>query len=99
MDSIPTVAETTENAVYKIDDVVYKDNNVVINYDGISGDEYDYNINFTVENLTEKILAIQISEMSINGYMVDTMCSIEIAPGKKHRMEWKFGQKMRKNIL
>lgn len=62
---------------------IYTDENVVILYNGMSGNEKEYRFNYTIENLTDKTLIVQVRETSINGYMVDPMCSIEIAPGKK----------------
>ena len=62
---------------------IYKDENVIITYTGMSGEENEYKFNYTIENLTEKTLIVQTRETSINGFMVDPMCSIEIAPGKK----------------
>lgn len=62
---------------------IYTDENVVILYNGMSGNEREYSFNYTIENLTDKTLIVQVRETSINGYMVDPMCSIEIAPGKK----------------
>lgn len=63
--------------------VVYQDENIIITWIGLSGKESEYKIKFTVENLSEKTLNVQLRETSINGFMVDPTCSIEIAPGKK----------------
>ncbi len=65
--------------------VIYQDKTVVITYKGLTESKYGngYEINFEVENLTEKTLTIQLRETSINGIMVNPMCSIDIAPGKK----------------
>ncbi len=38
-----------------------------------------------VENKSNRTLEVQVREMAINGFMVDPVCSIEIAPGKKAR--------------
>lgn len=63
--------------------VVYQDENIIISYTGITGKESNYDVNFIIENLSDKTLIIQVRETSINGFMVDPMCSIEIAPEKK----------------
>lgn len=63
--------------------IVYQDENVIITYTGISGREHEYQINLLIENLSDKEYMIQARATSINGFMVDPICSIEIAPGKK----------------
>lgn len=72
--------ESIENSDERI---VYQDENIIISYTGITGKESNYDVNFIIENLSDKTLIIQVRETSINGFMVDPMCSIEIAPGKK----------------
>lgn len=75
----------TEEAKSKTTDVLYQDENIIISYDKISEKSiYDgYNIDFIVENRSSRTLTVQVRETSINGYMVEPVCSIEIAPGKK----------------
>lgn len=69
------------------DKILYQDENVIIIYEGITegslGNGYD--ICITVENLSQRTLTIQCRETSINGYMVEPICSIEVASGKKNR--------------
>ncbi len=65
--------------------VVYKDRNVSISYTGLSGYILGYEIDLEVENLSNRSLTIYNAETSINGYMSDASCYIEIAPGKKIR--------------
>lgn len=65
------------------DTLIYQDENIIVTYNGISGKENSYDINFVIENLSDKTLIIQVRETSINGFMVNPICSIEIAPGKK----------------
>lgn len=69
--------------------VLYQDENVIITYDGISEGSWGggYDINLTVENLSQRTLTVQCRETSINGYMVEPICSIEVASGKKSRDE------------
>lgn len=62
---------------------LYTDENVSIWYTGMIGDDSEYDINFIIENCSEETITIQVRETSINGFMVDPMCSIDIAPGKK----------------
>lgn len=67
----------------KEEKIIYQDESVIITYKGLTGEESKYKINFMIENLSEKTLSVQLRETSINGFMVEPMCSIEIAPGKK----------------
>lgn len=62
---------------------IYEDENVIIYYTGITGDENDYDVNFIVENLSNRTITVQVRETSINEIMVNPTCSIEVAPGKK----------------
>lgn len=62
---------------------IYRDENVIISYTGITGDEDYYNVNFIVENLSNRTMTVQVRETSINGIMVTPICSIEVSPGKK----------------
>lgn len=64
-------------------DVVYQDEEVIITYDGIGERSRGYEIKLIVENISDQTLTVQARETSINGFMVDPMCSIEVAPGKK----------------
>lgn len=65
---------------------VYRDNNVVISYDGMyRNDSFldGYNIKLIVENLSDKTYTVSCTETSVNGYMADPLCAMEVAPGKK----------------
>lgn len=62
---------------------VYQDDNVRIYYRGIKSNYMGYQFDLMVENLTNRTLTVQVRETSINGFMVDPICSIDIAPGKK----------------
>lgn len=62
---------------------IFQDENIKIEFTGISGKENEYKVNFIIENLSGRTLIVQPRETSINGFMVDPICSMEIAPGKK----------------
>lgn len=79
----PTIKPTVTPTLVPKNKLIYKDENVSITYTGISGEEDDYNINFLIENTSDRTLEIQVRETSINGFMVDPICSMEIAKGKK----------------
>ena len=76
---------TKQSTNNKNDNVLYQDDNVVIIYQGISESFWGYDFDLMVENKSNRTLEVQVREMSINGFMVDPVCSIEIAPGKKAR--------------
>lgn len=63
--------------------VIYSDENVIIKYAGVDGKDSEYKIKFSIENLSDKTLTIQLRESSINGIMARVICSIDVAPGKK----------------
>ncbi len=72
------------------DAVVYQDENVIIHYNGMSENGDNYDVNFTIENLSSKTLCVQFRETSINDFMVVPIGSIEIAPGKKAKDSMKI---------
>lgn len=75
---------TVKHPEIKVDKTtVYEDNNVSIVFTGITGDDDGYDINLEIQNLSSRSLEVQVNETSINGYMVDPTCSIEVAAGKK----------------
>lgn len=64
--------------------ILYQDDLVTITYDGIDGEESDYDIKVIIENTsTDHTLTVQARETSINGFMVKPLFSAEVAPGKK----------------
>lgn len=65
------------------ENVIYQDESIIITYNGVTGVENRYDVNFIIENLSDKTLTVQVRETSINGFMVDPICSIKVAPGKK----------------
>ncbi len=79
----PTIAPTITPTLAPKNKLIYKDENVSITYTGISGEENDYDINFLIENTSNKTLEIQVRETSINSFMVDPICSMEVASNKK----------------
>lgn len=80
----PTISPTNTPSPPKEESrEIYRDRNVIISYTGITGDEDYYNVNFIVENLSNRTITVQVRETSINGIMVNPVCSIEVASGKK----------------
>lgn len=76
-------AQAKQSDNIQSDKVLYQDDNIVITYQGISENYYGYDFNLFVENKSNRTLTVQVREMSINGFMVSPVCSIEIAPRKK----------------
>lgn len=62
---------------------MYQDDLLTITYDGMKESNMGYKVNFVIENTSDQKLTVQVRDTSINGIMIDPMCSIEVAPGKK----------------
>lgn len=77
-----TESEIEENMQLK-EEIIYQDQNIIITYKGISGEEDEYDFNIIVENLSDRTIEVQTRETSVNGFMVDPWCSIEVSPNKK----------------
>ncbi len=69
----------------KIEKIIYQDENVRIYEESIDVDDYPdvYNINVTIENLTNKKIEMYMYDTSVNGYMVEPIFASEIMPNKK----------------
>ena len=78
-----SVESNTESDAEKEKNIVYDDENVTIYYTGISEDYSGYDINLLVENKSSRTLCLYCRETSVNSFMIDPSCSIEISPGKK----------------
>lgn len=63
--------------------VLYEDDEIIITFTGISGKENNYKVDFLIENISDRDLEVQVRDTSINGFMVDPICSMEVASGKK----------------
>ena len=77
-------AEQEENSTGRW--TIYSDSNVIISYDGMYRDDSfigGYNVKLIVENLSDKTYTVTCTETSVNGYMANPLCAMEVAPGKK----------------
>lgn len=65
--------------------VIFEQDGIIITAAGLDfdGSFMGPEIKFLIENNTEKNLCIQAKNVSINGYMVETLMSTEISAGKK----------------
>lgn len=70
--------------------VLYEDDEIIITFTGISGKENDYQVDFLIENISDRDLEVQVRDTSINGFMVDPICSMEVASGKKTKDSMKI---------
>lgn len=70
--------------------VLYEDGEIIITFTGISGKENDYQVDFLIENISDRDLEIQVRDTSINGFMVSPICSMEVAAGKKTKDSMKI---------
>ena len=63
---------------------VYSDENISIDFDGIykSSSKNMYEICFTIENYSYKVLCVQMINTSIDGIMIEPAFSVTISPGK-----------------
>ncbi len=75
----PSYAEATIESVVLLDESGVKITAKSLNMDGIFGPE----IKLLIENNAGKDLTVQCRNASVNGYMVDTMMSVDVANGKK----------------
>lgn len=80
---IPIIPNTPTSTPVPTNKLIYQDDNVKIQYCGIKSNYMGYQLDLIVENLSSRTLTVQARETSINGFMVDPICSIEVAPGKK----------------
>lgn len=70
--------------------VLYEDDEIIITFTGISGKEDNYQVDFLIENISDRDLEVQVRDTSINGFMVDPICSMEVAAGKKTKDSMKI---------
>jgi len=71
---------------YTYDDsgeVAYEDSDMKIVIKGLVEDDFfGPSIRVYVENKSDREFTVQVRNMSLNGFMVDAMCSIDVCPGK-----------------
>ena len=81
---VPSKNETTlETTIER--QVVFSQGDIIITATGIDSNSsfIGPEIKFLIENNTEKNLTVQARNVSVNGYMVDTLMSAEVSSGKK----------------
>lgn len=76
-----TTTESTEAP--EASQVLYDQNGITITYKGIEETYMGVDVKVLIENNTDKNYCVQSRDFSINGYMVDTIFSADVASGKK----------------
>lgn len=70
--------------------VLFEDSNVRIISKELVADNYDTDAILYIENNSDQYITIQARDTSINGFMVDSTMSTDIAPGKKAVTDMSF---------
>lgn len=88
-DTIATEApdETSPDADPIIDIPLLDQEGIKINFKGMfPGDDFNISgpqLKILIDNTTDKNIIVQLRDVSVNGFMTDPSCSIEVAAGKK----------------
>jgi len=83
-------ADTSDNAVTVEQTVLVDQDNVVITATGMDESVFGPELKLLIENNSDTNLTFQVRNASVNGYMVDTMMSEDVAAGKKSNTEITF---------
>lgn len=98
-----TVSEskTTEKETAPITSkLIYNKNGVKISYTGADDNSSYMYIQLLIENDSDKKYCVQVDDFSINGYMIDPIMSVEVAPHKKCNDQIKvFKSELTKNNI
>ena len=90
----PIVISTSDSSyVYepsKDGETVLDENGILIVYQGFDDSWSGTNALFYVENNTDQPICIQTRDSSINGFMIDSIMSTEVMPGKKAYTDMSF---------
>ncbi len=88
-----TIETSDSSYVYVPDssgETIYDENNIKVVYQGLSGDLFGIDALFYIENNSSEPICIQTRDSSINGFMIDSIMSTEIAPNKKAYTDMSF---------
>ena len=91
-DEIITSTTTVTKEPFK-DVILFNQDGIKITCKGyITGGTWDFgpSLKFLVENTTDKNITVQVRDCSVNGFMIDPICSANVAAGKKsnNSMTW-----------
>lgn len=88
------IIETSDNSyVYVANsdgEIIYDENNIKVVYQGLNDDLFGIDALFYIENNSSEPICVQTRDSSINGFMIDSIMSSEIAPGKKTYTDMSF---------
>lgn len=85
-ESSESESETVSNESVSIDEqIVFEQDGIKITATGLESDGsiFGEELNFLIENNSEQNITVQARNVSVNGYMVDTSMSADVAIGKK----------------
>lgn len=67
--------------------IIYQDDNIIITYKGIKDNYVTKDIQFLIENISNKSISIYAHEVSINNFAINTMMSITLSANKKSNQD------------
>lgn len=71
-------------------ETIYDENNIKVVYQGLNDDLFGIDALFYIENNSSEPICVQTRDSSINGFMIDSIMSTEIMPGKKAYTDMSF---------
>lgn len=88
-----TTEEVTEAPIASVsveEQVIFDSNDIKITVTGLEDGFYGTDLKVLIENNSDKGIMVQTRDSNVNGYMVDTMFSPDVAAGKKVNDEITF---------
>ena len=88
-----TTEEVTETPIASVsveEQVIFDLNDIKITVTGLEDGFYGTNLKVLIENNSDKSIIVQTRDSNVNGFMVDTMFSPDVAAGKKVNDEITF---------
>lgn len=76
-------ANVTSEAVTIEEQVLYDENNIKITATGMEDGFFGTELKLIIENNSDKSITVQARNCNVNGFMVSTMMSVDVAAGKK----------------
>ena len=87
----PSTEPPTEPPTEPIERELYYGNNIRITYTGFDSDSWiSQKVKFRVENNSDKEYTVQVRDVSVNGFMMEPICSCDVLSGKKANDEITF---------
>ena len=86
------VNKNTENKI------IYQDDNIIITYKGIKDNYVTKDIQFLIENLSNKSISVYAHEVSINNFSINTMMSTTLSANTKSNQDIAIYNKQYSNL-